>query len=99
MKSKEFLITRLNELYAKFGDIKVQYEFRANTNSHLIEVIPLSFFENNEEYMNHEMEIEEEFESLFPDQNIVFISEGSLSEIHNPEVKLGYDAQMITHRD
>lgn len=91
MKSIEFLETKLNELYAKFSDVKIRYEYRANTYSHLIEIIPLSFFEGNEEYISLEANIEDEFEASFPNENIVFISEGSLSEINNPDLKLGYD--------
>lgn len=92
MKSKEFIEDKLNELYAKFSDIKIRYEYRANTYSHLIEVIPLCFFEENEDYIILETQIEDEFETLFPNENIVFISEGSLSEIVNPDFKLGYDS-------
>lgn len=91
MKSTEFIETKLNELYAQFNDIKIRYEIRANTNSHLIEIIPLCFFEENEEYIACETKIEEEFESIFPSENIVFISEDSLTEIINPDFKLGYD--------
>lgn len=91
MKSIEFLRTKLNELYSKFSNIKIRYEYRTTTYSHLIEVIPLSFFEENEEYMNIEGQIENEFETSFPNENIVFISEDSLTEISHPDFKLGYD--------
>ncbi|OIP05777.1 MAG: hypothetical protein AUJ97_00150 [Bacteroidetes bacterium CG2_30_32_10] len=92
MKSKEFIEAKLNELYNKFSDIKIRYEYRANTFSHLIEIIPIGFFEGNEDYIILEAEIEDEFEASFPDENIVFISEGSLSEIVNPDFKLGYNS-------
>ena len=91
MKSKEFIEAKLNELYSKFNSIKIRYEYRANTYSHLVEIIPLSFFEASEEYMTIEANIEDGFESIFPSENIVFISEGSLSEINNPEFTLGYE--------
>jgi len=91
MKSKEFIKDKLDCLYAKFNNIKIRYEYRANTYSHLIEILPFSFYEQDEEYMVIESKIEEEFESKFPDENILFISEGSLSEIKNPEFQLGYN--------
>lgn len=97
MKSIEFLESKLNDLYKKFSDIKIRYEYRANTVSHLIEVIPLSFFEGNEEYMACEFSIEEEFENRFPNENIVFISEDSLSEITTPNLKIGYDTIKFTN--
>ncbi len=92
MKSKEFIKEKLNELFAQFSDIKIQYEYRANTYSHLIEVTPLVFFKENKNYIALEAALEDEFESLFPNENIVFISEDSLSEIMNPDFKLGYES-------
>jgi len=89
MKSKKFIKEKLELLFAQFNDIKIRYEYTANTYSHLIEVTPLDFFEENERYMTLEAELEEEFESLFPSENIVFISEGSLSEIKSAEFELG----------
>lgn len=91
MKSKEFITSQLKKLYAMFNEIKIRYEYRTSTNSHVIEIIPLVFFENNEEYMNMEVQIEDKFETLFPKENIVFISEGSLTEILKPDFKLGYN--------
>jgi len=95
MKSKEFIKNKLNYLQSIFNDVKIRYEYRANTYSHIIEIIPLSFFEKNEEYMIVESEIEDEFESKYPNENILFISEGSLSEIYNPEYKLGYNEMKL----
>jgi hypothetical protein len=91
MKAKEFIENKLNYLYHKFNDIKIRYEYRVNTSSHLIEIIPLSFFEKDMEYMVVESEIEDEFETKFPNENILFISEGSLSEIINPDLLFGYN--------
>jgi len=89
MKSKKFIKEKLEQLFAQFNDIKIKYEYRANTCSHIIEVTPLEFFEKDERYVTLEAELEEEFETLFPNENIVFISEGSLSEIKSAEFELG----------
>ncbi|SMO77669.1 hypothetical protein SAMN06265379_107109 [Saccharicrinis carchari] len=91
MNSRQFLETKLNELHSRFNEVQIRYEYRANTNSHIIEVIPLSFFEDNEEYMNVEAGIEEEFESSFPNENILFVSEDSLTEIKSPILEWGYE--------
>lgn len=91
MNSKEFLIERLKEMSSKFEDVKIRYEYRANTYSHIIEVIPLVFFDGDEQYMLAESNLEDEFESLFPQENIVFVSEDSLTEIKNPDLLLGYE--------
>ena len=91
MIAKDFIEEKLRLLASKFIDIQIRYEYRANTNSHLIEIIPLSFFEGNETYFEEEAKIEDEFEQLFPSENIVFISEGSLTVIKRADLELGYD--------
>ena len=94
MKSKEFIKNSLNNLFDKF-DIKLRYEYRESTTSHLIEVIPLHVFEEDKDYMQAEFNFENEFEELFPNENIVFISEDSLTEIKESEFELGYDTNSL----
>jgi hypothetical protein len=91
MKSIEFIKNKLGLLHHIFSDIKIRYEYKANTQSHIIEVVPSSFFEKNEEYMSYESDFEEEFENSFPDENILFISEESLTEINETILELGYN--------
>ena len=91
MRSKEFLIEKLKELSSKFENIKIRYEYRVSTCSHLVEVIPLAVFDNDDAYMSEEEKLENEFESLFPGEDIVFISEDSLTKIKDPELMLGYN--------
>jgi len=95
MSAKEFLTDKLKKMSLKFKDIKIRYEYRKSTMSHIVEVIPLLIFNNDEEYMRVEFELEEEFENLFPDEDIVFVSEDSLTEIKNPDLVLGYDYKSI----
>ena len=90
MKAQDFLIEKLRELSSKYEDVKIRYEYRANTQSHIIEIIPLSFFDKNVEYLLDETNIERLFEELYPSENIVFISEGSLIEIRKADLELGY---------
>lgn len=92
MKSKQYLLEKLQELSLNFKDIKIRYEHRLNTSSHLIEVIPLAIFQSNEEYMLAEANLEDEFENLFPQEDIVFVSEDSLTEIKRPDLLLGYES-------
>jgi hypothetical protein len=90
MKSTEFIKKKLYELHKKFNNIKFRYEYRKNTYSHLIEVTPFDFFKENKEYINEEILFQEEFEELFPNEIILFISEGFLTEIKKSEFELGY---------
>jgi hypothetical protein len=91
MKAIEYLEIKLKELFLKFEEIQIRYEFRENTNSHLVEIIPSSLFEKNETYLKEESKIEDEFEDLFPTENIVFITKGSLTEIKKVDLTFGYD--------
>lgn len=91
MKAIEYLEIKLQELFLKFEEIQIRYEFRENTQSHLVEIIPSSLFEKNETYLEEEAKIEDEFEDLYPTENIVFITKGSLTEIKKVDLTFGYD--------
>lgn len=91
MTAKDYIEEKLSLLASKFTDIKIRYEHRANTKSHLIEILPLCLFEGNGSYLEEEAKIEYEFEQLFPSENIIFISEGSLTVIRKVDLELGYD--------
>ncbi|MEH0007403.1 MAG: hypothetical protein V6Z82_01605, partial [Flavobacteriales bacterium] len=90
MTAREFIAEKLRELHAKFPQIQIRYEYRMSTQSHLIEVMPLHFFENDEAYAHEEEKIRDEFESLFLPEDILFISEGFLTEIEYADLELGY---------
>ena len=53
-----------------------------------MEVKPLDLFENNDSYLDKEIELEDKFFKLFPKENLVFISEDSLCKIVNPDLEL-----------
>jgi len=91
MKSIEYLEIKLQELFLKFEEIQIRYEFRETTQSHLVEIIPSSLYAKNEAYLEEEAKIEDEFEDLYPNENIVFITEGSLTEIKKEDLSFGYD--------
>jgi hypothetical protein len=91
MKANDFIIEKLKQLAEKIKEIQIRYEFRNSTQSHLVEIIPLRIFEEDEAYMKEEAKLEAEFEQLYPTEEIIFISEGSLTEIITEELELGYD--------
>lgn len=91
-KSKEFLKGKLKGVYGKFKGVKIRYEFREYMDLHLIEILPLDTFENNQAFVLEEIEIQEEFENLFgEDEEVLFISSESLNQIENSEFSLGYE--------
>lgn len=89
MTAKGFIKDKLTSIWNSFPEVQFRYEFKTQTNTHVIEVIPFSFFEGNEEYLRMESDFEYEFEQIFPEEEILFISEGSLTEIKNVEFQIG----------
>jgi hypothetical protein len=89
MTSKDFIKDKLSHIWNSFPEVQFRYEFKIHTNTHVIEVVPFSVFEGNEEYMRTESDFEYEFEQMFPEEDILFISEGSLTEMKNVEYQLG----------
>lgn len=91
--SQDFIKEKLNNLFGSIHGIKIRYEFREYLSAHLIEILPLDTFENNQEYILLEMEIQDEFESIYGiNQEILFISSDSLNEIKDVQFSLGYEA-------
>lgn len=91
--SKDFLKNKLEELFQKFDGVKIRYEFREYMNLHLIEVLPLETFEDNQAFILEEIEIQDEFESMYGDtEEILFISSDSLNEIKTVDFEFGYES-------
>lgn len=90
MKEAEvFIHEKLNILYDSIPNIKIRYEYMESLRSYFIEILPVELFKSNIDYIEFEMEIEEEFENLY-DEEILFITKGSLCEINNATFTLGY---------
>ena len=69
--AKEFLIDNLNSLSGFFPEIHIRYEIR--NDKHIVEVLPVSVFEGDDNYLKAEMLLEKQFETLFPNEEIIFI--------------------------
>ena len=82
--AKNFIIMEINNIINKIDGIKIRYEQR--NNNHIVEVIPIELFDNELLYIDAETRIEEEFEKLYPKENLIFVSENSLTKIKNPEL-------------
>ncbi len=90
MNTKEFIYNRLDKLSKVFPEVQFSYEHRALPNTHVIEVLPLAFFENNAAYLDAEFLLESEFHQLFPEEEILFVSEESLIQVEEPECVFGF---------
>ena len=56
--------------------------------------MPIRFF-RNEDYAYEEARIWDEFEARFPQEHIVFISEGFLTEIEHADLELGHGEKIL----
>jgi hypothetical protein len=57
---------------------------------HIIEIIPETVFHDDLDYIKTESDLESEFEKLFPDEEIIFITADSLLEIKEVVREFGY---------
>jgi hypothetical protein len=100
MHSVDLIIKELNYISNTIEGVEIRYEFDKHNLIHLVEIKPLDLFENNTSYLDKEIELEDRFFELFPKENLVFISEGSLSKIMNPDLvlplKIKYETQINT---
>jgi hypothetical protein len=98
MKSIEYLKTELKKRSVLFASIRIRYEFRSSTGTHVIEVMPSSIFSDNKNYIDSEIKLESTFENLFPNENILFIDNDSLTEVSNPIFQIGYETTTLIER-
>lgn len=85
MSPKDFIITRLNELRNFFPELSFKYKFNQHTSTHIIDVRPIECFSTNKDYIKYEADLSYEFDNLFYPETILSISEGSLTEIKDPD--------------
>lgn len=88
MESKKFIKSKLESIHSLFKNMGVRYEYRDNISTHIIEVKPIDFFNNNNAYIDLEMQLEDEFYNLFPNEELLFVTMDSLTKINIPEFEL-----------
>ncbi len=86
MKSKQYIYSKLKELHSQFPNLTIKYKHDSYTQMHIVDIMPLSEYENNEEFIRCETEIGYEFDNLFFPESVMFISSESLTELINPEI-------------
>ena len=77
----DFIISELKNLHSKFTNSNIRYEY--SNSSHLVEVTPQEFY-NSDRYMQYELDLEDRFFEIYPSEDLIFISDQSLSKITNP---------------
>lgn len=77
MNATEYIIKRLQGFAETFKKAKARYEYDSLTQSHTIEISPLSIY-NSDDFLEWEGKIFDEFVFLYPTETIGFISEDAL---------------------
>lgn len=88
--SQNFIVEHLENLFDKIENIRLKYEFKQTTSTHIVEVLPFDVYEESSAYLLLEIEIQNAFEEFFGNsEEILFVSEGSLNRVTSPSFVLG----------
>lgn len=85
MNSKQFIKDRLRNLVEKFPQITFLYQFNEIDQTHIVEVLPFTKYEEDNDYKDAEGDLTYEFDRLFSPETIMFVSENSLTRVKKPE--------------
>ncbi len=84
MKSTTYIKTELEKILDLFPQMQFMYEYDAFEQTHIIEVIPLEIYENNDEYKKAEANLSYTFDRRFAPETVLFVSEDSLIRVSHP---------------
>ncbi len=86
MNSREYIKEKLNELVKEIKSIKLIYEFDELSCIHTIKVLPITFFDLNDDFTEFQSDIIEYFMVNYPNESVLFISEeDKIVDIIKPE--------------
>lgn len=88
MKVKEFIKKSIEDLTTTFDNIRCSYRYDQFSETHYIEIMPSAFFRSSNELSLFRADIFDDFDSAYPNQSIVFISEESLTKIGKSEYSI-----------
>lgn len=79
--AKTYISYRLSKLVKDIPELQVSYKYDPIEYDHMIKVRPLEAYNTNELYKVHEEDLLFDFIDKFPDENLMFLSEGEWLEI------------------
>lgn len=88
MEAKKFIIKKLQELHTMFPMLSIKYKYDEYTLMHLVDIMPLIEYENNQEYIKFETDLSFEFDNMFYPHSVMFVSADSLTKVSNPELTI-----------
>jgi hypothetical protein len=81
--SREFIISRLDEIIRELPDIQLRYEHREIHGEHIIEVSPKYYYEDGSRFEPYEIALYQKFLELFPDETILVIPPDDMIKINS----------------
>lgn len=84
MNSLDFLKVELEKISKKFNAVHIKYGFNKAINTHVVELLPLEEYLNNDLLTECWMPLSFEFGTQFPDEEISFVSSDSTLSINCP---------------
>ena len=102
MTSKEYIISKLESFITSFPQARVRYEHDADIDTHFVEILPNELYHLNEDYMDWEEQVFDDFVEMFPGESIGFITDDALVGLENVEYELRgtlFDKIYTTSRD
>jgi hypothetical protein len=85
MNSKFYIKDKLRKLVEKFPQMTFLYQFDEIDQTHIVEVLPFTMYEEDNDYKNDEGDLTFEFDRMFSPETIMFVSENSLTRVNEPE--------------
>jgi len=88
MLPEEYIKSELKLFIKNFPKVRVRYEHDNSIGTHFIEIIPNEVFHLDSNYIKWESLMFDGFVSLYPDENICFISDDAFVGLENIEFEL-----------
>ncbi len=88
MTPKEYIISKLNSFIHEFPQTRVRYEYDVLSDTHFIEVVPNQVYHLNDDYIQWEGDMFDDFIELFPNDNLGFMSDDAIVGLENIDYEL-----------
>jgi len=83
MKSLEYIKRNLGEIVKNFPDMSFKCKYDKMTKTHIIDVQPIEYYKNNDQYALQQFNLRKDFDNKFFPESILFISDESLINVTN----------------
>lgn len=88
MTSKEYIISKLESFIKSFPQARVRYELDSDIETHFVEILPNELYHLNEDYMNWEEQMFDDFIEMFPGESIGFITDDAIVGLDNIDFEI-----------